>query len=126
MDRSNMPGLNTQVPNGGSNQNNDQFLLSLLNHITLPPQAPQSVSSPSDLYMSNLGWSPQANMASQQYNSAQYNMAPTSYTDSSYINQAQLMGLNPAQTDNHRRDSIGNSATRSPDRGTWNGYFGSS
>jgi len=79
--------------------------------------------------MSNLGWSPQAIMsAGQQYNSGQYN-PPTSYTESSYINQAQLMGMNPAQSETHPGSGMGtaprNNANQSLDN-TWNGYFGSS
>jgi hypothetical protein len=125
-----MSDYNTNLPNDRSDQVTDPFLLSLLNHITLPPQAPQSVSSPNDLYMSDLGWSPQAIMlAGQQYSSGQYN-PPTSYTESSYINQAHLMGMNPAQPDTHTTDDMGPSAPRNNTNqsldNTWNGYFGSS
>lgn len=125
-----MSQFDSNLPNERTDQVTDPFLLSLLNHITLPPQAPQSVSSPNDLYMSNLGWSPQASMlVGQQYGSGQYN-PPTSYTESSYIEQAQLMGMNPAQPDAQLSSSMVSGASRSNanqslDK-TWNGYFGSS
>ena len=125
-----MPDYNSNLPNDRNDQVTDPFLLSLLNQITLPPQVPQSVSSPNDLYMSNLGWSPQAIMsAGQQYSSGQYNPS-TSYTESSYINQAQLMGMNPVQSEPHSDSGMGtavprNNTNQSLDN-TWNGYFGSS
>jgi hypothetical protein len=123
-----MPDYNSNLPN--NDQITDPFLLSLLNHITLPPRVPQSVSSPNELYMSSLGWSPQTSMsAGQQYGSGQYN-PPTSYTESSYINQAQLMGMNPAQSEAQPSSGIGTSAPRNNTNqsldNTWNGYFGSS
>jgi hypothetical protein len=122
-----MSGLSSHMPTDGA-QMTDPFLLSLLNHITLPPQVPQSVSSPNDLYMSNLGWSPQSNiLPGQQYISGQYNPGSNSFNESSYINQAQLMGLNPAQPSSGigNTDSR-NNANRSPNMDSWNGYFGSS
>lgn len=123
-----MPGFNAQLPSDRADQFTDPFLVSLLNHITLPPQVPQSVSSPNDLYMSNLGWSPQASLSGgQHFNSAQYNL-PTSYAEPSYLNQPQHMGMNPAQPDNRSTNmnnaGVSGNATRNPDD-AWIGYFGS-
>jgi len=67
--------------------------------------------------------------AGQQYSSGQYN-PPTSYTESSYINQAQLMGMNPAQSETHPGSGMGTSVPRNNTNqsldNSWNGYFGSS
>jgi hypothetical protein len=117
----------------GSNQASDPFLLSLLNHITLPPQAQQSASSPTDFYLPHMGWSPQSHMTAG-VNTApmQYNMGSTSDPMSSYVNQAQLIGINPAQNDaqfNGSREmpAARNDSNPSPnDTQNWNGYFGSS
>jgi hypothetical protein len=117
----------------GANQASDPFLLSLLNHITLPPQAQQSASSPTDLYLPHMGWSPQSHMtAGVNPAPMQYDMGSMSDPLSSYVNQAQLMGMNPAQHNTQFNGSKGISAARnnsnpSPnDTQNWNGYFGSS
>lgn len=117
----------------GSDQVSDPFLLSLLNHITLPPQVPQSASSPTDLYLPHMGWSPQAQItAGVSTASTQYDTGSMSDPLSLYVNQAQLMGFHPVQHDTRLNGSQGMSATRDNsnpslnDTQNWNGYFGSS
>jgi hypothetical protein len=62
----------------------------------------------------------------------QYNPDPSSNPMQSYIDQAQLMGLNPARHERQTGGGLGTSdqrddQNRSPDMETqWNGYFGSS
>lgn len=111
------------APNNFDNAANDQFLFSLLNHITLPPQA----TSPNDyVFMPPTDWSPANSIAQTMAPPAP--PPPQQYQPTPWYNQAQMMGLTSSQYD--RRPSSASDSERPTtmppmSQMQWNGYFGS-
>lgn len=149
------PSLGLSPTSGQTSEDyNDPFLFSLLNHITLPPNVPQTATSPEDMmFMPSTAWSPamstyQAQMAPQlprqQGPSQQQSQHPFSTqmdgnsTLLAYMNQHQFMGSTSQSQERNQPLSANNSNTGADPSVSgsnvngprsdvqWNGYFGSS
>lgn len=151
------PPLGMSTTSGEMSEDyNDPFLFSLLNHITLPPNVPQTATSPEDaMFMPSTAWSPpisnyQTQSASRQDRrhgpSQQSQQNPFSSqmdgnsTLLAYMNQPHVMGsTNQYQaleheevfSPNNRNTGVGPSVPPNNVNGPrsnmqWNGYFGSS